>query len=242
MKAIPNFSNPPIKEAILQVKFNSAVKAAAEGMDAIAKKIEHSKINPIQQVTISHEKGKSPALKEALFGYQIVSKDTSYGYQLSSDSFTMSWTKSYPGWDRFLGTFIGAWKQIESDLKAQNIFRLSTRFINRIVLPTDIEHVDIFMPAFPKLSTPFLKSHPSESIGRWIIPIKEIDGRVQVAIAAEKQLSDGKLPVVFDLDLICEKDLKVEQVSQTETYKSIREFKNLIFMSSFTDKGLELFK
>ena len=234
-------SKNPIAEALIQFRFQCTKPVTPSDLKNLLKLFPDSKSEEIKEITFGIVDGK-PAQSETVMGYRIVLTNGYDIIQLEPESFSFSRIGPYENWNKFRDTFLANWKILEQNIHPVNVQRIGTRYVNKILLPTDLGHVDLFMRLSPHISFSPINTHADEYFLRIGMPIREIDGRAIVTHVLDKSGSDGLLPIILDIDVFVIKDVKPELASQNETLDKLRDYKNQIFYNSFTDKGLELYK
>lgn len=238
----------PIHEAIIEIRFNSP--GPTKDLDTV--KSFHSLI-----------KDKYPAIEEKYqfggvfeFGMEkkvtaqtVDGKVTAFRFSSADNrqiviasltSFSFSRLKPYETWEKMSAEAFTLWKKYKEIINPETITRVSTRFINRLEIPSPIKDFsDYFtcLPTMPK-KLPQLWSN-------FFTKIQMHDKKLgAVAIfqhRLEPQQQKDKITFFLDVDVI--KDGNFPNDDQIRgVLNQLRKLKNDIFFECITEKTARLFQ
>lgn len=246
MQDHPSFKNPPIKEAIIDIKV-SEVNVDVENLD-LSTEMERSgfsECNPMysKEFRFKEQGGKmvpDGGLGEALIGFRYDSQE-GFVAQFRNNGFTFSKLGSYGGWEEFRSKARQAWTLYHSQIGDCEFKRLAVRFINILALPTDedgkvdLEDYLVNSPQVPEDMPDTLLNFFSK------VDVKVLDPEcVAVVSQAPQPPQDGNVCVVLDIDVFRQ---HVEDFSEELVWdfiERLRDVKNSAFIGSITDKTKEL--
>ncbi len=246
MTKYPVFANPPITEALLDIRVDLPDAISLNDLESFHSKIKESfphkgerrvlksdiQFTPRIAATVS-EKGIDGYLFRSSVGKKIV--------QARLDGFTFNKLKPYEGWETFHSEAHKLWDSYSQIVDPIRIKRIALRYINRIEVPTPIkdfrEYILTSFEVAPKL--PQAVSH---FFMRLIIPSPKTSATAIVTETMENLTPSQLLPLIFDIDVFQEMQSETNACTTWDNFEKLREFKNEIFFNSLTDKAKELFK
>lgn len=171
-------------------------------------------------------------------GFRFANTDSNQVIQATLNGFTFSRLPPYLEWSKLLEETQRVWRIYSDHVRPENITRVATRYINKLILPgppVDFEHYLSYVPIVPKV----LPQTVAEFSSRLVVP----DEKAQtIAIITQQfQPSPTETAVILDIDVFKEKIFASEDEAWMAIH-NLREFKNLIFFDSITDKTVTLYK
>ncbi|KJJ83529.1 hypothetical protein OMAG_002616 [Candidatus Omnitrophus magneticus] len=243
------YNNPPITEAILDIKttlppdiFLSHLQEFQEFVksDYPVKKERRSFEGGVQ-----FKSGSAPEFKaspEKVDGFLFHADDGKSIVQVRLDGFTFNKLRPYSNWEKFNTEAKRLWTQYVKIAKPISVSRIALRYINRIELPMPFSDFKEYILTAPEVATGipqglagfFVRlAIPNEDIGATAIVIETIE-----AIKPDT----NKLPLIFDLDVFKSASMPPDTDKIWAILNQLREYKNQIFDKSLTEKTKELFK
>lgn len=250
MPNLISFKNPPITEALLDIRVTLPKETTVESLETYQKDIKEEfpnrkvKWEGSFQIRVG-ELSPAPEIKESSgkkIGYMFSTSNGQKIVQTRLDGFTFNWLKPYPGWEKFSKE---AKKHFENYLKLAkpvSINRIALRYINTIEIPQPIEDFKQYFLTSAEVG-PGIPQALSEYFFR--LAIVEPDTKNTAIIIQTIDLTkvnDKTIPFIFDIDVFRKVDLKPTDDQLWEIFKSLRTYKNNIFVKSLTDKTKDLFK
>lgn len=235
MKHNITFKNPPITEAVLDIRVNLPKEFDVHQLEKFQNGIE--KEFPIKKVNTQWETSLSDPN-----GYVFTSSDNKKIVQARMDGFTFSKLKPYDNWDAFSKEAKKLWEKYIKTAKPIGISRVALRYINLIELPHPAGDFKEYFLTGPEIVSG-LPQGLAEFFMRLVIPdIKTQNTAIIIETVDASKLTESIFPLIFDIDVFRLVNITPEDSNLWKVFESLREYKNQIFMSSFTKKTKELFK
>lgn len=171
-------------------------------------------------------------------GFRYTNADNTQVIQATLNGLTFSRLPPYEDWTLLRDEARRVWNIYSDYVQPESITRAAARYINNLTFlspHTDFDHYLNYVPAIPKVLPQVLAGFFS----RVVVP----DEKSQCAaiITQRFQPYPSEVTVVLDIDVFREKVFTDEQETWA-TIEYLREFKNLIFFDSLTEKAIELYK
>ena len=244
------FPNTPITEALIDVRvtFESAVK-----LDQLEKLSEQFSTRfPIKKTKIAHEYalklqdaagGSESHAKSKILGYVLFTENRDKAVQLRVDGFAFSKLKPYESWSALCDEAREHWETYRGELGPSRIARLAVRYINRIELSLPITEFQDYVLTGPQIADN-IPQGLAEFFFRVVVPNPDdVQMRATITSTMEKLEQDNKvLPYIFDIDAFTPVDLDPTDEEIWVAFERLREYKNLIFFNSMTEKAKEMFR
>jgi len=244
------FPNPPIKEAILDIRVNLPEETGLEQLetyhDEIKGRFPKKEKRFVWEGKIEFKKEEiQPAIEAPPSrhdGFLFRSEDGSKVVQARLDGFTFNKLKPYDNWESFSSEGRGLWDHFVRIAKPKNVIRLALRYINRIEIPLPLEKIQDYILTFPQVASG-IPNKLSNFLVRLEIPNPEIQAKAVVTETMETIPPSGEfLPFIFDIDVIRTDVLEPTAPAIWQIMEELRGFKNSIFLKSITEKTKEMFK
>lgn len=244
------FPNAPITEALIDVRvtFESAVK-----LDQLEKLSEQFSTRfPIKETQIAHEYavrvqdaagGVESHAKSKILGYVRFTENRDKAIQLSVNGFAFSKLKPYESWPALRDEAREHWETYRGELGPSRIARLAVRYINRIELSLPITEFQDYILTCPQIAED-IPQGLAEFFFRVVVPNPDDEQmRATIISTIEKLEQDNKvLPYIFDIDASMPVDLDPTDDEIWPVFERLRDYKNLIFFNSMTEKAKEMFR
>lgn len=241
------FSNPPITEALIDIRVTLPKEVTVERLATFHEDVKTS--FPIKKQRFAGEfQIKIGAAPEVVTtsnrndGFLFHSQDSKKIVQARLDGFTFNKLKPYSNWEVFSSEAKYLWGHYLSVAKPINIVRLSLRYINRIELPLPFKDFKEYILTMPEIA-PGIPDGISGFFTQVTIQNPEIDAQATIIETIEGTTPDkGILPFILDIDVFRNIILESSSEKIWDIFKQLRRFKNQIFINSLTNKTKELFK
>jgi len=239
------FSNPPIVEALMDIRVQLDEKTDIKGLSTLQDPIKE-RYNQIKEQFIysgTFKLDKDPAIessKPTIRGFMFNSEKEKKVVQSRIDGFTFSKLKPYENWDIFFSEGQSLFKSYLEIAKPISIFRIGLRFINRIEVPMGFLDFNEYILTNPQIA-PGIPQAVSNFFLRVEIPNIDNQSKAIVSVTMDKITSNNKLPLMLDIDVFHEYEYISSPEVMWEKFISLREFKNDIFFNTVTEKCKELF-
>jgi uncharacterized protein (TIGR04255 family) len=244
------FPNAPITEALIDLRATFGGEVDLEQLEALAG--EFAKKFPVKEPRIEHsyelkvegDTGDAEThARSKRIGYVLFSEDRGKAIQLRVNGFSFSKMKPYEDWISLRDEAQKHWEIYRDTMKPNRVARLAVRYINRIEIPLPIDEFENYILTGPNIAEG-VPQGVNEFFFRLVIPSQE-DARIQAVVTStiEKPSENGEtLPYIFDIDAFTPTDLDPTSKGVWATLEKLRDYKNLIFFKSTTDKAKELFR
>jgi len=244
-----DYNNPPIQEAVFDVRFRFANNPSIEILEGIWKLVEEAfpkketiqnfqtkvEFNPTDKVPVVNSTSET-------YGLRLTTQDGSRVVQIKRDGFTFSRLNGYDGWKQFLEEATELLGKYSDACKPEYVERIALRYINSIQIPETTFKIDDYF-----LTAPQVGSIIPQSILRFFsqVMIKD-DGSNTLAIINQTinpPKREGETTFILDIDAFQEA-VRIDPASYdfVKSIEQIKTFRTLIFEGSITDKTRNLFK
>lgn len=251
---IKTLQNPPIKEAIVEIRFNPNKNVTLNKLEEFAqsiadKYVEQERVEN-QSIKVVFEKGQEPKHDVQVQPSGIKLKNAAGNRVIIAaiDRFVMSFHAPYTPWPslkdsakEFYGRYLDFALQTE-------ITRIGMRYINSIKFPlTDNFQFEDYIRTMPPL--PKYEGLP-EGLSKFetlvVMPMQDINCSATVRqLLGGKKESDGSSFLDFTLDIDIYEVDAITDIRSEKIWDSLdimRNKKNAIFFGSLTDKAIALYE
>lgn len=240
------FPRAPVIEAVIDIQITGRSVHTNTTLESVvaALKADYPVVQARQELSASirlDEDGLASTKSDSRSaGFILRSAADPWAIILQRGSLTVSRQEPYTSWDELTRVFTAVWTAYTAPLEGTTISRAACRYINRIVVPSgqfeweDYFNIRINLP----ISAPYVSQHIALRTS-----IASDGVSANVALQTEGTDSEGRSPVVFDID--CYKNLNIANSSiadLSEVLNDLRSLKNRLFFECITTKTKELFK
>lgn len=238
-------SNPPITEAVIDLRVKPTPGFQLEQLDPVLRAIEkeYSRRDEILMreflVAVQPDAENMASRRRGPIGFRLRSADEKRVVQVRANGFTFSWLKPYPGWQDVRAAALGIWTIYSEHVRPQAAVRTAVRYINHIPLTLPIDDIREFFPATPDLPDEW----PQVMTG-FLSRVAVVDeGTGDQAIVTQTVERDAEVTAItFLLDIDCYNTTSFpDSPAIWETLDRLRVLKNRIFFSSITDQLVDRF-
>jgi uncharacterized protein (TIGR04255 family) len=243
------FKNPPITEAIVDIRVEFGSEFNSDHLQKICAEIKEQypivENKNIFQTTVQiASTGNSPSSSTIEpHGFFCYSADKTTIIQNRIDGFTFNKLKPYENWEKIKNESKSKWDIYSKITQPVKILRIALRYINQIEIPLPIRDFKDYFKTTPEIA-PTLPQALSQFYMQLVIPDNEDTGATAIINQTFKYIaSDKKLFYIFDIDAQKNLNITVEcfDVIWNE-FEKLRKFKNRIFHESLTNEAKELFR
>ena len=248
---IKTLKNPPIKEALLEIRFNPNKNITVSKLKEFADSLSdvYTKIEPVENQSFafkySKEQGPEHDFKIEPSGFKLTNAQNNRIVIAAIDKFVFSFLAPYAPWPNLKETAEDLYKKYLHFAPQNEIIRLGMRYINNINLPFAEDfsfqnYINTFQP-LPK------HEELSDSLSKFetvvVMPHNDI-GCVstirQTLLDVEgSEDNNAYLPFTLDIDVHQSKVFESAQIKDIwESFEKMRIKKNAIFFSTLTDAAL----
>ena len=175
---------------------------------------------------------------------QSSEEDSYLALSIQINKISVSAVGQYCGGDKLIGLFERVFVAYTKMVDVTDPIRIGMRYINKVCYDAEeLEKKLTILPTLPELDTPVMLNSMFYASS---IADQELRNKANLAYFFEALGNiDGKdcLNLIIDIDAFQEiSDTGLDMRAVMQRLESIREFKNYLFTSTFTDKGLEDFR
>ncbi|MCI0504758.1 MAG: TIGR04255 family protein [Gammaproteobacteria bacterium] len=252
---ITTLKNPPIIEALLEIRFNPNKDIKISKLEEFA----NSLTNYPNKKPVESQRFEFMYLKEA--GQQHKFDAHPSGFKMHNaqnnrivigeiDKLVVSFLPPYESWPSLKDTTRDIFNKYIGFVPQTQISRIGMRYINKLKLPlTDDFNFQNYITTFQPL--PKYNDELPNKLAKFetfvVVPLEDIGCTStirQVTLDAEEETpGPAYLPFILDVDIFqikLQEDIKGNDI--WETFNKMREKRNAIFFGSLTDAALEPYK
>ncbi len=247
MKEVISFLNPPITEALLDIRVTLPKEVTIEQLAVFHEDIKTSFPTRKERYSGAFQikTGFAPEIvttSNRIDGFLFHSQEGKKIVQARIDGFTFNKLKPYSNWEDFSGEAKYLWDHYLAIAKPINVVRLALRYINRIELPLPFSDFREYILNIPEIA-PGVPNSLSGFFMQLSIPNPEINAQANIIETIERSIPEkGTIPFILDIDVFQNIILESSSKQIWEILNQLRQFKNQIFLNSLTSKAKELFK
>lgn len=175
-------------------------------------------------------------------GYRFRSDDGFEIATLSQTGFSFSRLKPYTEWNSVFSEARRLWDIYKTSCQVEEISRIATRYVNRILFPLPIGDFGQYLTA-PPIAPP----GAPQSVASLLLRLVLHDAGTGV-FAATTQVIEGPpetggLPFILDIDAYIVKIIRPDADDEISSgFAALREMKNRVFFATLTPRAIEMFK
>ncbi|MDB9512341.1 TIGR04255 family protein [Kamptonema animale CS-326] len=243
MELRKHYSQPPIAEAVIDVRVDLPDEVTLETLTRLHSNIEVD--YPIrQELLIAHGQMVVGASVEATASqYQIgsgfVSSDQKQSFQARMDGFSFIRLAPYDCWETFRDEAKRLWNIYRSVAKPKAITKLAVRYINRLDLPLPFDDFKDYLRTVPEVS-PDLPEGLSGYFMQLQIPQEKLKGMLVLNEAIIPPPKSDVVSVLLDIDLFREIDIPNDEAVIWDFLEQLHNRTDQVFEACITDKMREL--
>lgn len=241
MAAIRQLKNPPITEAIIDIRVDLPSDITADTLSALAHSYRQDfpDIRERRQIKGELKMGPGTAAEArtqdlGVDGFFLRSTDKLNIVQFRMDGMTINRLAPYQGWGALLASAQKSFAAYSAAMKPLAIKRVATRFINRILLPFPIAEVADYMVCPPQIPEN-LPQHLSGFFTHVVVTDPETGNEAGLNQLCEPP-KESVLPWILDVDAYYARPLSPNDETVWKRLESLHDFKNRAFYGLITDK------
>lgn len=253
MEDLENFRNPPIKEAVISIQFESKLASLdlIEGLiNELPTKFSFSEPLAINGQSVSvqmADDGKKPKVESNIdkIGIRLNDEEQALTVQFRMNEFSISKMAPYTSWCDFKNLAYELWNLYLNKLVKVEYTRLAVRYINEIDLPLEESgSVEIEDYLTNELKTP--KGMPEDVcnfFSRVEVPYPDTGVKAVIVQAFKGHNNESRsISVILDFDIYSAYLEGMNNESIWPYLEELRNIKNIAFRGSLTDKTMETFR
>lgn len=246
MEEHPTLKNPPITEGLIDIQVTLSPEIDLAKLATLQKLVSNKYPRKEERQTgrfqFKTEAGQAPAFSFGIDGYLFFSDTEKKVWQARLDGFTFSKLKPYSQWSEFKAEGEYLWGLYSQVAKPIKITRIAVKYTNRIELPTPADYKVYFKttPEIPNTLPQLLSNYYM----RLVMPYRDTGATAVVTQTVDysnAMEAPDILPLIFDIDVFEEVDMKPNDDTIWQILEKLRSIKNEIFFESITEETRRLF-
>ncbi len=241
---MPNYPNPPITEAVLEIKVSVPADFATAQIEQLHELLPgyptKKKRRTVESI-FPVEGDTAPKTTSTDTGYFFTSENGKQIVQARPDGFALSQLNPYQGWELFSGEAKQLWVQYKRIVQPIAVVGLGLRFVNRLDLPWPFNDFKEFLATAPEVS-PKMDQRLSNFVMMIETPQNDIGALLRLTEALVPPPNEDLVSILLDIDIHKNENLSCEDDAIWTSLEQLRNRKNEIFEACITDKTRELFK
>lgn len=238
-----HLSRAPIREAVIDIQFQSATTSEEVAEFAEAFAVGRGQLSDLWAANIELKAG-ADGIHQTHTGIHVGKRlnfeDGKHIAQFRTNGFTFSRLPPYETWEVMNASASEVWKSYLEAVRPQLISRLAVRFINSLRLPLPVANFDEYLVSAPQVPTGL-----PQSVAGFLSRVQIVDPE-NSDIAVVTQMLEGEEPggaainVLLDIDVFHSCDLrKIDVDTINSVLDRLRNFKNKTFFGYLQEKTLE---
>ncbi|MDR4504734.1 MAG: TIGR04255 family protein [Candidatus Scalindua sp.] len=241
-----HLSNPPIIEAVIDLRVKRNVNFEISSLTSLKDSLEksfpkctearsfHFAVKNELNLQFEHK-------KELLHGYLLKTEDEKKAIQLKRDGLCYSHLQPYTKWEDLFLKAKELWGLYKNACDPEKITRVALRYINHINVPNEkIAFADYLEspPVMPKGSTQNINSFLSK-----IVFTYSQQNIMANFIQSYEFRGKQNLPtIIIDIDVYQNKEYEPDDKNVWPLFDQFRKIKNDLFFGNITEKTVEMFE
>lgn len=245
------FPNSPITEAPIDIQVTTADNAKTKPFDQRLNDfaarlndqfpVREERVEHVHEIRIDSGVGIDTHSASRKAGYVLFTAVKDKAIQARPNGFAFSKLKPYKNWDALRDEARELWKYYCETMLPSSVIRLAVRYINRIEIPLPLGNFDECVRTGIHIADNVPQA-VTEFFFRALIPKPDSQIAAIVTSTIEKSAPEMPVPYIFDIDVFMLNTLDPSSDEVWSQMELLREYKNLIFFNSMTDKAKELFR
>lgn len=226
------YNKAPIIEAVMAFSIYPSSSLPNNWMDKLKKLLstEYPIVTGFQNHSVQFSVGSSAITTQQNIkpGIRLESADRKFVLRALPEVFIFSHRAPYSQWTEYEQEAKRVWDIFKKITKPKNVIRIGLRYINLIVSDSSSMDLKKYFWLYPKVPKR-IKEPLSNFLLKLQIPMEQRRVLITQAAAPPK---DGKGSVIFDIDIINERNFSIKNNSIWKELREMRRKKNIIFKSS----------
>lgn len=238
----PKLNNPPIEEALIDVRVRARPDVTSEQLqaifDSVADQLPKKEALRTMRARIRLESTQELVQRSSSDnGWLFKSADDLILLQCRLDGMTLNRLRPYSGFVDLFERFRAYWQVYRDVARPQLVTRLALRYINRFQVPAEGVVADYLKYAPGQLSSDLFTTGFTQTTTH---AYRDWNGRVNLTTALAPSLHDSATSMIVDIDAYCEDGFADKDLE--ECFQRLHSAKNEIFFAVVGDRALESFK
>lgn len=243
----PNLKNPPITEAIIDIRLKLPNDFNVDDFKSIGHAIKENypveRTLHVGQAKIRLDSaGQSISTQHDINGYRYQSTDGLNIVQLRRNGYTYNRLHPYHSWVEIKDEAMRIWELYLNLARPEHIQRVALRYINNLNVPLPMDDFKDYLTCPPEVPEG-LPQILSSFLTTLIVPKKDSDIYARISQSYEPKVDiKDKIPILLDIDVFKLLDEEFQLDNIVDVFEELRIYKNEVFFNSITDKLLEEYK
>jgi uncharacterized protein (TIGR04255 family) len=236
--------NPPIKEAVFDVRFKTGtisfqeIELFSKGLNYDVQEMEaftlQAKVSDLFENKLSTNKEKS--------GVRINNISRNTNVQLTTEGLSFFVATGYEGWDKTFNSVTDFLLKFSPNFNDVLITRVALRYINVFDIEFGDEPLNKFLNFVPALPSTVSKSVDSFSMNV-VFPLNETGRCTLRQSLRPKNISSTESTIILDIDVYIEKEIKGTDFELLKNeFQQLRQYKNKVFFNVLSEEVIKLFE
>jgi uncharacterized protein (TIGR04255 family) len=238
----PALKNPPIVEAIVDIRVAPPISLEQEQILLVKQKIggQYQSIEALNVVDIALVGMQMEKPRTTVRGYLIKSIDQVNIAQFRVDGFAFSRLSPYTTWEELNRNAKQMWALYEDTFSPKQIVRIAVRYVNQMRFPVTIQEASQYLKISPSLPED-MRMKTKSFLTRTFI--EDIDKQISASITQTLDENPNKIETIasLDIDTFSHRKFTPENQEIWTTFDELRVMKNKIFFESITTEAQNLF-
>jgi uncharacterized protein (TIGR04255 family) len=250
MTEYPVLTNAPIIEALLDIQTETFPDSALPLIDSMGQKLlDRFPVRQIRQNVNMEMTGTEhgvQSFKQHATPVGLICANLADGkiVQLRLDGFAFSKLKPYSQWSEFYPEALELFGLYTQSLSPTSIIKLALRYVNVLELPRPLSNFSEYIPKFPQLPDGLPRGMTQFEMAYTLAPTDAQPNfaRIQLRLEPSADLDQPTVPVFFDIEVFRFITSAFNSPEISPIITSLRDYKNQIFYSHLTKKGLRPYR
>jgi uncharacterized protein (TIGR04255 family) len=242
-----HYRNPPIREAIIDLRISARPELQIEELraahDGEERRYPHTEsiYHTVGQLELKFGESAtaSASAQQHHVGFKFSDSDGRYVWQSRVDGLTVSRLVPYADWATFRDEARRIWTLYRDRVHPVSIDRLAVRYINRFDLPEAVVDLKRYFRTSPEVSPELPQALSGFFMQLRIEDEPGLEALISQAVVPPPR--EGTASVVLDIDLFARKDIPQDEEGLWKFFERLRSEKNRIFEACITDDARRLF-
>ncbi len=244
----PHLPHAPIIEAVIDWRVKlpatldvTTLKQAGESFGPKYRFGEEERQFQFEITQVAGAEAESTSRRLGPRGYRFRSQDGLEIAVLSKDGFSFSRLRPYTQWETVFSEATRLWTIYRASCQPEEISRIATRYVNRILFPLPLENFGKYLTVPPAVP-PDAPQIVGSLLSRVVLDDPQTGISTTVTQVIEGPPEQGRLPFILDIDAYIVKTIQPNAGEIVSRFAALREMKNRVFFATLTNDAIEMFK
>lgn len=244
--------NPPSVEGVFEFMAPNSGKWDVEEFRALLEQIVDRNIYPEfdikfkKQFEFETSDSQEPEVASSTVYWNHIDYRSSDGAQVlrfGGDRMSFHRLKPYLGFEKHLSEVKEVWQKYHAIVKPRSVPQIGLRFINRIELPegTDAQSLSSYLSILPPNAFASEERTVDGILSQVQLSQISTGHKAAISVSTNETSEGGKLAVLLNIQTRCHCDFSPDDEGIWNHFRSLRDWKNKLFLESLEKKCLMLF-